>query len=340
GAAGLSLHAHTTQSPATAYTGADNDVSRRLLRKLASAKIGLDTKRKESSSGNSSSSSSGSGSSSSTDNSDNDHDADIFPASMAGRVPKPSFSPSSIVVNGKRPTATSLGGQALQSSQSMIQRAEGQAPSPSSSLARHASLQRSESDLWHKVDVLDKESPGAEEEAARAGLPTGSSVANLMLRIPQSKPKRASHQPTQPPPSQKGLLDRLERRFSSAGYAQPHTLRKSPSLTGDHTHSEVGLSNTTMTPSRSSVEESVLGHEQAAHTLPITSHPVRAQPSSTLSKQSSLRSTASNGAPNTSPHLQKQPSLARQPSKEKRRTAEHPSKSLVMDAMGSVLQDA
>eukprot|EP00967_Tisochrysis_lutea_P114312 scaffold182068_cov18-Tisochrysis_lutea.AAC.3 len=47
----------------------------------------------------------------------------------------------------------STGGQALQTSQSMIQRAGGQASSPSRPIAQRASQQHSESDVWLKVST-------------------------------------------------------------------------------------------------------------------------------------------------------------------------------------------
>mmetsp|Transcript_27329 Transcript_27329/g.73895 ORF Transcript_27329/g.73895 Transcript_27329/m.73895 type:complete len:378 (+) Transcript_27329:106-1239(+) len=331
GAAGLGQHTRTgqTQSPATTSAGVESAAAHRsLLLKLGSGRMQLDPTRVESNRGSTSGSTSSS-----------DDDADIFPASMAGRVPTPGLSPSSIVVNGKRPTLTSLGGQALQTSQSMIQRAGGQASSPSRPIAQRASQQHSESDVWLKVDVIDKES-GVEEEGVRSKLPTGSSVANLILHGPDSKPRRASNQ-LQGAPSQKGLLNRLERRFSSAGHVQPSTPKSPSSVSGEFANLKGGYANVQATP-YGPANESL----SAPANLPSIFRPVGAQPFLALSRQSSLKSSISTGTlGDGSPHLQKQPSFARQPMKERSTApaaaagaAKHPSKPQVADAMSSVLQ--
>lgn len=213
GAAGLGHYFLTTQSPATTNTGIQGPVSQ------------LQCVEECSNSNDSSNNSSNDKSS--------DDDSDIFPASMAGRVPQPLVIPPSVLTS-RRPTLTNLGEQALQTSQTLIEQAGGQAPSPKWSPVQSTS-QQSRSDSLHwvashirarmslqaqagtnlKEDVLDRGLIAEEEELRK--LPTGSAVANLILHGPEGKPKRTSGQL---PPSQKGLLDRLERRFSSAGQLQ------------------------------------------------------------------------------------------------------------------------
>eukprot|EP00983_Pelagomonas_calceolata_P056278 1144524-Pelagomonas_calceolata.AAC.2 len=93
-------------------------------------------------------------------------------------------------------------------------------------------------------------------------------------------------------------------------------------------------------------KEICCSHCAAPANLPSIFRPVGAQPFLALSRQSSLKSSISTGTlGDGSPHLQKQPSFARQPMKERSTApaaaagaAKHPSKPQVADAMSSVLQ--
>uniref|UniRef100_A0A7S3VJ95 Uncharacterized protein n=1 Tax=Dunaliella tertiolecta TaxID=3047 RepID=A0A7S3VJ95_DUNTE len=214
-----------------------------------------------------------------------------------------------------------------------------------------------------------------QEEELRAKLPTGSSVPDLILREPEAKPKRS---PNPPPPSQKGLLDRLEQRFSSVGQLQlngqksfsPNGPRSPSSLAGEPTvfgKGGVSIADMQANPSGRPASGAVscqrqegseaLSVRKSAPSIrfqvpshPVVLRPVGAQPSPPRSKRPPLKGSASTGAlGGGSPDPQMQPTFARQFSRGSSIAAaaaavgaaaasKQPSKAQVAEALSSLLQ--
>ncbi|KAF5829566.1 hypothetical protein DUNSADRAFT_15893 [Dunaliella salina] len=329
---GLGQHALTAQSPASTNTGRHDAVTRQsVLKKLGSVKLHLDASLEEHK-GNS------------------DDEADIFPSSMGGKFPGTGRSPGSVIEEGRR---RSLGGQALLTSQSLVQQVNGPDGSQKSegSAMRRASLsqQHIKPDSWFKLDLLDK-GLGIEEEDFLARVPTGNSVPDVVWNEFEIKSKRVLNSP---PPSQKGLLERLERRFQSGGQLQLNVHRnpsspnggpRSPSSPNDprglsfssgpsspNDSRSLSSSNAPSSPhdprSRSfsnGLRSEALKWRKPAPSLrfqtpslPAIVRPVGTQPIPPRSQQSTLKPSKSLGAlGGGSPNQQKQPSFARRSSRE------------------------